>query len=293
MNKQILLTGAGLLCVYHLFSQHTLAPSAAQAMALPLSATAPVHKTAGHFIELDETLLRADGTLTGLSSTGDTLFVSEYHKDQLHGDWRSWYPAKTMLDSGRMAKAIPDGEWKGWYPNGQLRFIRTYNASKLQTVNHEIRRRHGKVTYYPITDIAKRDLPAARQLLTAGYSFRSITNETPAQAAPASLRLRVHHNTEAGHKAYLPPFTNCLHHGLYMNFYANGNVKDSGYYKNGIRDGIWEEWQEEGAVRASGMYRKGVKQGDWRHYNASGKLLYIVSYKNGRVKHTMQLNRYS
>jgi antitoxin component YwqK of YwqJK toxin-antitoxin module len=63
-----------------------------------------------------------------------------------------------------------------------------------------------------------------------------------------------------------------------MNFYPDGRVKDSGYYRNGLRQGIWVHRDIEKATRQKGTYHNGIKVKEWRTYAESGKLLELVVY---------------
>jgi antitoxin component YwqK of YwqJK toxin-antitoxin module len=63
-----------------------------------------------------------------------------------------------------------------------------------------------------------------------------------------------------------------------MNYFENGVVKDSGYYKEGLREGLWVHRSEASQGVWTGMYRHGIRQYEWKYYNPSGKLLLIVFF---------------
>ncbi len=287
MIKNLLTTGLGMLFLCSALPQNKMSQTLPDAVLMPFSANPPA--SAGSSIHIGNDLLSAGNKVVGLNESGDTLFLGSVRGHRLHGTWKSWYQGAWYLDSGRLEHSIPDGVWKSWYPNGQLRSIRTYDAFKLGMIKNELRRRHAKNTMYVITDLAKNDPAAAYRLLTPAYSFN---NAGPEQHAPVitSLKDRADYNATGNHSAYLPPFSECLHHGLYMNFYPDGATKDSGYYKNGVRDGIWEEWIDDGAIRSSGVYKRGVRRNEWRYFSRDGKLLYLLLYnQQGKVKDRIQL----
>ncbi len=67
-----------------------------------------------------------------------------------------------------------------------------------------------------------------------------------------------------------------------MNYYSNGHVKDSGYYKEGLREGLWIHYTAPGGSYWKGFYHNGSQQKEWKLYNEKGKLLLIVFYnQNG------------
>jgi antitoxin component YwqK of YwqJK toxin-antitoxin module len=75
-----------------------------------------------------------------------------------------------------------------------------------------------------------------------------------------------------------------------MNFFPDGKTRDSGYYKNGVRDGLWNEWNNDATVLAVGSYKQGRPNGDWKFYNKQGKLLYIQLYSdNGKLKDVVKM----
>ncbi|RYY18992.1 MAG: hypothetical protein EOO04_22870, partial [Chitinophagaceae bacterium] len=230
----------------------------------------------------------APGTLVGLSASGDTQFVAHYKKNKLRGKWISKFDDDQLCDSGNIKNNIPDGLWKSWYPNGQLRFIRTYDAFKLEKAKQDIPRRHSKSVNSSIAEIAKKNLRIAYSFLHPDYSFHTLAAH-PVDFSSfngwLTLNERVANNINQ-ETFYFPPFAECLHHGLYMNFYENGATKDSGYYKNGLREGIWEEWLDDGATRSHGFYSRGHKVDTWKFYNQQGQLLYVRSFdRHGRETH--------
>lgn len=257
-------------------------PISAKSVLLPIGVHPTTHASPPIIIDKKH---RHQSQLIGFSASGDTLFSGGFKRGRLHGTWMSWYHPSQLCDSGRLVRNVPDGEWKSWYNNGKPRSIRTYNAYLMHRIKDEIPRRSGKATFFAVTDIAKSDPSYAWLLLTPTYSYvtLAVNAANPQIIAPRNIEDRVEQNVLKGLHPYLPPFTECLHHGLYMNFYPNGNVKDSGYYTNGLREGVWEEWINQGDMRSTGAYHRGVKQDTWKYYSASGRLVGLKTYnKRGR-----------
>ena len=225
------------------------------------------------------------GTLVGLSAAGDTQFIAHYKRNKLKGTWISRFDEDQLCDSGSLKNNIPDGVWKSWFPNGQLRFIRTYDAFKLQKAKQDIALRQSKRINSSIAEIAKKNLRVAYSFLHPDYSFHTLAAHPERFSSFdgwLTLNERVANNI-AQEAVYFPPFVECLHHGLYMNYFENGAVKDSGYYKNGLREGIWEEWVDDGATRSQGFYYRGHKVDTWKFFNKQGKLIYIRNFnRDGR-----------
>jgi antitoxin component YwqK of YwqJK toxin-antitoxin module len=177
------------------------------------------------------------------------------------------YEDMRIKDRGRFRYGLPDGEWKGWFSNGTPMFIRNYNADKYLRIRQEVKK-HPRQVFTPLAKAAQSDPAEIKRATSSVGSFRDL------------------HESTTDTRIYQPPFNTCLHHGLYMNFYPNGSVKDSGYYKNGLREGHWEEWTENGSTRMSGGYHHGKRSGTWAYYDAGGKLRSLTSYnRKGEIYH--------
>ena len=208
---------------------------------------------------------RKNNIVTLYSTGGNKLAEASFKNLHLFGEWASYYTNTQPRDSGNFARNIPDGEWRTWYPNGNLRTIRHYNASKLGMMKNQLNNRNPKLEFYPLAMAAHKDRSYFEHRTSARYSFKSI---------PASG------------DSYDAPFAECLHDGLYMNFFPNGAVKDSGYYKDGLRDGVWVEWNDNQTVRTTGFYINGEKHSGWKQESADGKLLRLMEYKDGVLLHS-------
>ncbi len=221
--------------------------------------------------------------------SGDTQFIAHYKRNKLKGNWISKFNDDQLCDSGNLKNNVPDGLWKSWYANGNVRFIRNYNAFKLEKAKQDIKLRQSKAVTSAIAVLARTNLKAAYSYLHPDYSFHTLASQPEnfsSYDAWLTLNERVSKNISEETSAYTPPFLECLHHGLYMNFYADGSVKDSGYYKNGLRHGIWEEWLDDGKIKSQGFYTGGHKTSTWKFYDKKGVLLYVKSYnRNGKEIH--------
>lgn len=204
------------------------------------------------------------GTLTATES-GDVVFSTNYRGNYLYGTWIRLYRDGAVLDSGGFKKNVPDGQWLSWYPDGKLRSVRTYSATKFFSITNEISRGNDKISFYTLAKLGLVHPSRFKNIINASNSFVTMSSMPGV--------------------AYTPPFTQCLHHGLYMNFYANGAPKDSGYYKDGLRDGIWNEYYENGQVKVSGYYFKGQKNSGWKYYSSKGKLTMLAEFRNGKLTH--------
>lgn len=202
------------------------------------------------------------GVLTG-TKNGKEIFTAGFKRNSLDGLWERRYNNSSLQDSGNMHNNIPDGEWLSWYEDGTLRSIRNYNAAKWFAVQREVKNRSSKIYFHNLS----KDL---------GFNTRNFENFTRSAASFSTL-------PPSKNKTYEPPFRYCLHHGLYMNYYPNGVVKDSGYYKDGVKDGLWAEYYSDGKLSISGAYLNGVRHGGWKYFNTKGQLTMLAEFKNGKL----------
>lgn len=215
--------------------------------------------------------LPASGVVSVQKNTNSTINVKNH---QLHGYWKTFYTTAQPIDEGNLVKGVPDGVWQSWYPNGQLRFVRTFSADMLQRIQQDIDLAHPKLSRFMITERYKREGRNVLQYMNASYSFGIKQFQLP-----SSIEALAEQNSDRPNN-YHPPFNKALHHGLYMNYFENGAVKDSGYYKEGLREGLWVHRADVSSGTWKGIYKHGIRQKEWKYYNLTGKLLLIVFFNN-------------
>jgi antitoxin component YwqK of YwqJK toxin-antitoxin module len=192
---------------------------------------------------------------------------------RLNGVWQSWYLNGNRLDSGKLLNGVPDGEWKVWDSAGNLLAIRHYDEHKFHRIKDEMRIDHPRNSFFPLTQLYKRDRQSAKWRLQAGYSFPFTSERSP----EPSLQQLVEKNI-SNTSSYQPVFNECLHHGVFNNYFSNGMLKDSGYYKDGLKEGIWIHRNSLAGSWFTGTYKNGMRQYEWKQYNASGRLILLIFY---------------
>lgn len=214
---------------------------------------------------------------TGYTDNNSKRFIIGIKNNQLHGNWTTFYSNQITCDSGRMEKNLPDGLWKTWYPNGQLRNIRTYSAEKYAYAKTDLRRGHPKFQHYVITRYANEGKEVS-QYFKPKFEKASLPDKS-------TILERIHFNTDPEHHGeYAAPYSQSFHHGLFINYYENGAVKDSGNYVNGLKHGLWKE-----AVNANmygtGIYHNGNRFHQWKYFDKNGDLVYTEYYRNnGKIR---------
>jgi antitoxin component YwqK of YwqJK toxin-antitoxin module len=202
---------------------------------------------------------------------GNTIWAGNIKNGRLYHEWQSGYVNGRPMDAGKLINGVPTGEWKYWDSCGQLRAVRHYNHDKLHKVKEEIRLGHPRNFFFPITALYRKNGIAAVRFLTAAFSFPNTNGRSETE-----LTDRIRNNANA--QGYYPPFSECLHHGIFLNYFRNGRTRDSGYFDNGLPHGVWVHYNTEGGSSWQGEYKDGVRQREWKLFDARGKLLKIVFY---------------
>lgn len=71
-----------------------------------------------------------------------------------------------------------------------------------------------------------------------------------------------------------------VNHGLFTEYYPNGQKFAEGSYKNGVHDGPWTFWHDNGQVCKTVTFVAGRADGSWEVYSAEGALQAKRGYKN-------------
>jgi hypothetical protein len=232
-----------------------------------------------------ETSLFYADTISGLPQkgvlsemhNGKQLFTASVKNGKLNGPWQSWYANGITCDSGYIINNLPDGIWKYRGSKGGLLAIREYKAEKYQRIKDEMLRYHPQRNFYYLARLYQQNKQAALHYISAAHSFS--IKETAMKSRLATLKQIVQANIEEG-AGYMPVFYNCVHEGLYMNFFSNGAVRDSGYYKDGLRTGKWVHYESPGGKSLQGRYEHGNRIKDWKIYNKDQRLTEVLHYDN-------------
>ncbi|MFA7379439.1 MAG: hypothetical protein WC150_03190 [Bacteroidia bacterium] len=76
--------------------------------------------------------------------------------------------------------------------------------------------------------------------------------------------------------------------GEYVSYYyQTKNIKEKGFYWNGLKNGKWVEWHTNGNLKSTHIWKKGILNGEFTTYDTSGKLTkkgtYLRSKLNGAL----------
>jgi len=230
--------------------------------------------------------LPASGVVTA-SGAERPLFTATVKRGKLNGSWQSWYSNGTVCDSGRLVNNLPDGAWVFRNEGGEIMAIRHYNAEKFLRITNEMQHYHPKRSFYYLAALYQKNKRWALHYLDAAYSFPVRLNRKPA----TTLQQLAESNTSPGN-LYQPVFVQCVHEGLYMNYFSGGLVKDSGMYKDGMKSGKWIHRDTMQAGWFQGAYKHGLPVKEWKHFDQEGRLVEVLHYdQSGRLNWRKKINR--
>lgn len=70
-------------------------------------------------------------------------------------------------------------------------------------------------------------------------------------------------------------------HGLYEEWWENGQLAMRVNYVNGEYNGLYQEWWENGQLKSNCIYCNGQKEGVWQSWNRSGNRICDLTYIDG------------
>lgn len=226
-----------------------------------------------------------------VSETGDQriLFNATVRKGKLNGTWQSWYPDGVACDSGKLVNNIPDGKWVFRNPANEIIAVREYSADKFIRITNEMQHYHPKRSFYYLASLYQQNRTRALRFLDADYSFPG----NGGKRKISTLRQLAEENTASIHP-YQPVFVQCLHEGLYINYFSGGLVRDSGSYVNGVRNGKWIHRDTATTGWYQGAYHNGTRVKEWKVFDDLGRLIEIIQYNHsGRISWRKKINRQS
>ena len=74
-----------------------------------------------------------------------------------------------------------------------------------------------------------------------------------------------------------------IRHGKFSSFYPNGQLEETGYYFDDLKNGIWKAFHENGSILFEQNYIKNKLEGDYKVWESDGELVLHENYKDGKL----------
>ena len=74
-----------------------------------------------------------------------------------------------------------------------------------------------------------------------------------------------------------------ISNGEWKTYHYNGELEESGFYKDWEMDGKWKFYYDNGQLEVEGTYLKNKMNGKWIYYTRDGKIEEIRIYNKGKI----------
>ena len=88
-------------------------------------------------------------------------------------------------------------------------------------------------------------------------------------------------NTQSVFEAKMLGGRSILQHGLFSEYYQEGQLQKSGNYEYGKKTGEWTFWDSNGVIRKRGSYQRDKQHGEWKKFREDGTLEWMEVYQEG------------
>lgn len=164
------------------------------------------------------------------------------------------YSDGTPNMTANFAEGLLNGELKSWYPNGQLRYVRQYQAGKRVGL---------EAIYYP----------------DGSLSRKGNLNQGDYKIYHPNGQIQVFNDSIASDGTH-----------YYLRWNSAGVLIESVPLVDGKENGLHQFWSAKGVLMAKGMETAGLRTGLWEHYGESGGLVESHDYDDGS---TLQQQQYA
>lgn len=260
------------------------------------------------------------------------------------GYTRFYYENGVISSEGVLSNGIPDQFWQTYYENGLLktagnrsngvidgewRFFRV-DGSPERTINYELGKRTGIETEYSASGNLIAEIPwdndvrsgTGRYFYETGELYRTVNfvnnkEEGKGFEYAQDQRIITFLSYQDGFLRSIEKVnrlnTSGQKTGYWVEFYPNGQIKEEGYFTNGVRNGIFKffnkkgdldrieqyradelvtdseasimldirkEFYADGTLKLVGSYREGSRQGVFREFDKEGTIVNSFIYEN-------------
>lgn len=203
-------------------------------------------KGVGYEYAQDERIIKLqtykDGVLTRQQS------INKLDKQGVkQGMWMDFYATRNKRWEGPYVNDLKNGYWKYYQANGNLMRVEKWIMGELQQGVKEV----------------------------------------------AKLEIRKELNPSTGKLSFKGAFRDGIPEGVHRDYDDDGNVVDSRVYDNGVvlyegiideegnKQGPWKEYYATGELKAEGHYKDNLKVKTWIYYYRSGKVEQTGRYRSG------------
>lgn len=189
------------------------------------------------------------------------------------GKWKTFWPNGNLRTEGEYVNDKRHGYFKDYDEEGNFLQVQKYENDYLVADAPETKQLERRVSYHP------NGQPA---IIAAYYhgkaegvrrEFDTEGNVIKGYVFSNGVLLSEGITDMAG-----------LRQGKWKEFYAGGELKSEGVYKNSLRTGKWKFYFPDKSVEVVGSYdAKGRQDGEWQWFYANGQLMREANYDAGTL----------
>ena len=213
--------------------------------------------------------------------------VAQQRQDSVKADGFMvfYYPGGQKSSEGTMKSGKPDGYWKTYYENGQLKsegFRKNFELDSTWKFYDDSARLMVTIRYKSGRKNGMKTTYHAGETVAENFVDDVKQGNTLYYYADGKLRMTV-------------PFVNGLEQGISKEFASDGTVITFMEYKkgfmisrerinrrdkDGLKQGRWKYFYDNGQVKLDGVYKDDLKNGYFKDYDLNGQLLTVRKYVN-------------
>lgn len=216
-----------------------------------------------------------NGYLTGTRkeyyNNGKLFEETKYADGQRDGYYQSFHKNGNMRAEGYYKTGEQEGEWVFYHENGKIS-AREYFIHGVKT---------GYQTYYNPDETI-----STEEYFEGNYLNNYKTFEGGKVAYASTLKNGsgvVKENLANGKLRKSCTYKNGLIEGPFETYYPNGKLQQKVNYKGDLREGAFVSYYPDGKIANEGNYVHGKKEGIWKWYYDNGKLELQSNYKNNLI----------
>jgi len=236
-----------------------------------------------------------DGEYISYFKDGTIKSQGFFSKNVSRGEWRYYFESGELRMVGNVKDGKNDGLWQYYYESGGKKMegyledgkrtgkwvVFASNGTKQSEGNYKNNARVGIWKYYASTGILK-----ATEEINEDFSIYSefyISGELKSKGKKFDNKKvgQWDYFYEDGSKEARGTYREGKKFGSWVYYNESGSIKAEGNYINDLTDGIWIHYYESGIIKTKGKLYKGQKDGEWSLYYTDGKLKGEASYQLG------------
>lgn len=215
-------------------------------------------------------LLAQDSVVTN----GYQLFYYPNHKissegtmvnGKPNGYWKTYNKYGTLVSEGNRKNFLLDSTWNFYNDEGKLSLIINYKKGKKSGIR--------KTFFQDKIVVDSFDMDVKNNWNKILYPNGKLKNKTFYK-----------NGLEQGWAFEYAKDGRIITRTLYNNGFIKKREYINAYNHNGKKQGIWETFYSNNIIKESGRYRNGIKDGYFKYYDKEGNLTKIEKYRNGLLE---------